>query len=45
MQPIIEEENEDEIVSNLNDVSIFEQATSEKMAEKQQKDPTLKLVY
>ena len=36
---------ENEIVSNVNAVSIFEQVTPEKMAEEQQKDPTLKLVY
>ena len=45
MQPLIEEEDKDEIVSNLNAVSIFEQVTPEKMAEEQQKDPTLGLVY
>ena len=41
MQPINEEGDKDEIVRNLNAVSIFEQVTTEKMVEKQQKDPTL----
>ena len=45
IEPIIEEKDEDEIVSNLNAVSIFEQVTPEKMAEEQQKDPTPELVY
>ena len=45
MHPIIEEEDKDEIVSNLNTVFIFEQVTPKKMAEEQQKDPTLELVY
>ena len=45
VQPIIEEEGKDETVSTLLAVSIFEQVTSEKMAEVQQKDPTLELVY
>ena len=45
MQPIIEEDDKDEIVSNLNAVSTFELVTPKKMAEEQQKDPTLKLVY
>ena len=44
IEPIIGEEDKDEIVSNLNAVSIFEQVTPEKMAEEQQKDPFLKLV-
>ena len=44
---IMEEEgiNENKIVSSLNAVSTFEHATPEQMAEEQQKDPTLKLVY
>ena len=44
---IMEEEdiNEDKIVSILNDVSTFEHVTPKQMAEEQQKDPTLKLVY
>ena len=33
--------NENEIVSSLNAVSIFECVTPEQMAEEQQKDPTL----
>ena len=45
MQPKIEEEDKDEIVSTLNALSIFEQVTPEKIAEKQQKDTTLKPVY
>ena len=45
MEPIIGEEDKDEIVSNLNVVSILEHVTPEKMAEEKQKDPTLKLVY
>ena len=45
IEPIIGEEDKDEIVSNLNAASIFEQVTAEKIAEEQQKDPTLKLVY
>ena len=39
------EKDKNEIVSNLNAVSIFECVTPEQMTEKQQKDPTLKLVY
>ena len=44
---IMEEEdmNEDKIVSSLNAVSTFEHVTLKQMAEEQQKDPTLKLVY
>ena len=44
---IMEEEdiNEDEIVSGINAVSTFEHVTPEQMAEEQQKDPTLELVY
>ena len=44
---IMEEEdsNENEIVSSLNAVSTFGHVTPEQMAEEQQKDPTLKLVY
>ena len=44
---IMEEEdmNEDKIVSSLNAVSTFEHVTPKQMAEEQQKDPTLKLVY
>ena len=38
VQWIIEEKDKDEIVSTLNAVSIFEQATPEEMAEEQQKD-------
>ena len=37
--------NEDKIVSSLNDVSTFEHVTPKQMAEEQQKDPTLELVY
>ena len=44
-EPIIGEEDKEEIVNNLNAISIFEQVTPGKMAEEQQKDPTLKLVY
>ena len=44
---IMEEEdmNEDEIVSSLNAVSTFKHVTPKQMAEEQQKDPTLQLVY
>ena len=44
---IMEEEdiNENKIVSSLNAVSDFEHVTPKQMAEKQQKDPTLELVY
>ena len=45
MQPIIEEKDKDEIVSNLNSVSIFDKVTPKKMAEEQQKEPTLELIY
>ena len=44
VQPIIEEEHSDEIVSTLHALPFFEQVTAEKMAEEQQKDPTLKLI-
>ena len=40
-----EDKNENKIVSSLNAVSTFECVTPEQMAEEQQKDPTLKLVY
>ena len=44
---ILEEEdiNENKIVSGLNAVSTFEHVTPKQMAEEQQKDPTLELVY
>ena len=44
---IMEEEdmNEDKIICSLNAVSTFEHITPKQMAEEQQKDPTLKLVY
>ena len=44
---IMEEEdiNENKIVSSLNAASTFEHVTPEQMAEEQQKDPTLELVY
>ena len=44
---IMEEEdmNENEIVSSINAVSTFEHVTPKQMAEEQQKDPTLELVY
>ena len=44
---IMEEEdiNENEIVSNINAISTFEHVTPKQMAEEQQKDPTLELVY
>ena len=44
---IMEEEdmNENEIASSLNAVSTFEHVTPKQMAEEQQKDPTLELVY
>ena len=45
IQPIMGEEDKDDIVSNLNTVSIFEHVTPEKMPEEQQKDLTLELVY
>ena len=41
----MEDEDKDKIVSNLNACLYFEWVTPEKMAEKQQKDPTLELVY
>ena len=37
--------NEDKIYSSLNAVSTFEHVTPKQMAEEQQKDPTLELVY
>ena len=40
-----EDINENEIVSNINAVSTFEHVTPKQMAEEQQKDPTLELVY
>ena len=40
-----EDMNEDKIVSSLNAVSTFKHVTPKQMAEEQQKDPTLKLVY
>ena len=44
---IMEEEDmkEDKIVSSLNAVSTFEHVTPKQMAEEQQKDPMLELVY
>ena len=44
---IMEEEdmNEDKIICSLNAVSTFEHITPKQMAEEQQKDPTLELVY
>ena len=44
---IMEEEdiNENKIVSSLNAVSTFEHVTPKQMAEEQQKDSTLELVY
>ena len=44
---IMEEEDitENKIVSSLNVVSTFEHITPKQMAEEQQKDPTLELVY
>ena len=40
-----EDENENTIVSSLNAVSTFKHVTPEQLAEEQQKDPTLELVY
>ena len=40
-----EDMSEDKIVSSLNAVSTFEHITPKQMAEEQQKDPTLELVY
>ena len=40
-----EDINENKIVSSLNAVSTFKHVTAKQMAEEQQKDPTLKLVY
>ena len=40
-----EDMNENKIVSSLNAVSTFEHVTQKQMAEEQQKDPTLELVY
>ena len=45
VQSIIEKEDEKEIVSTLNTVSIFEQDTPEKMVEEQCKDQILELAY
>ena len=45
VQTVIEEEDNDEIVSTVNAASIFVQITPGKMAEEQQKDPTHKQVY
>ena len=44
---IMDEEdiNENKIVISLNAVSTFKHTTPEQMAEEQQKDPTLELVY
>ena len=44
---IIEEEdiNQSKIVSSLNAISTFEHGTPKQVAEEQQKDPTLELVY
>ena len=43
---IMEEEDiKNKIVSSLNAVSTFEHVTPKQMAEEQQKDPTLELVY
>ena len=44
---IMEEEDitENKIVSSLNAVSTFEHVTTKQMAEEQQKDPPLELVY
>ena len=40
-----EDINEDKKVSSLNAVSTFEHVTPKQMAEEQQKEPTLELVY
>ena len=40
-----EDMSEDKIVSSLNAVSTFKHVTPKQMAEEQQKDPTLELVY
>ena len=40
-----EDMNEDKIVSSLNAISTFKHVTPKQMAEEQQKDPTLRLVY
>ena len=40
-----EDMNEDKIVSSLNAVCTFEHVTPKQMAEEQQKDPTVELVY
>ena len=40
-----EDKNENEIVSDLNAVPTFEHVTPEQIAEEQQNDPTLELVY
>ena len=40
-----EDINENKIISSLNAVSTFEHVTPKQMAEEQQKDPTLELVY
>ena len=48
VQSIVEEEYKqviDEIVSEVDAVSIFGKVTPEEMKEEQQKDPVLKLVY
>ena len=44
IQPIIEEEDAEEIKGMLNSVSAFNQVTPEDMVEEQKKDPILELV-
>ena len=44
-QSIAEEEDKEEIVSTLNDVSLFEKVTPEEMMKEQQKNAILELVY
>ena len=45
VESTVEEEDKNEIVSNLSVASIFKCVTPEQMAEEQPKDPTLELVY
>ena len=44
IQPVIEEEDAEEIKGMLNSVSILNHITPEDMAEEQKKDPILRLV-
>ena len=45
VQSLVEEEDKEEIVSVVDDVSIFGKVTPEEIKEEQQKDLILELVY